>query len=125
MRIFKTKWFTRFARKEGISANTLLAASKEVESGNFDADLGGGVYKQRVARPGEGKSGGYRTILCYKAGERIFFLYGFPKSAKDNIAQDEEKTFKKLARHLNEMPEAAIEGMLKTGDLEEIQYEEG
>ena len=62
-RIFKTRWFERFARKEKIRNAVLLDAVARAEKGQLDADLGGGVIKQRVARPGQGKSGGYRTII--------------------------------------------------------------
>ena len=73
MRIFKNKWFTRFTRKEDILEESLHEAVRQIEAGNFDADLGAGVFKQRIARPGEGSSGGYRVILCFKAGGSDIF----------------------------------------------------
>lgn len=120
MRIFKNKWFVRFTRKEGISDASLHEAVRQVETGNFDADLGAGVFKQRIARPGEGQSGGYRVILCFKDGERTFFVYGFAKSAKDNIAPDEARDFKKLAKILFAMTDQQLESMLKNGDFTEL-----
>jgi len=86
MRVFKSKWFTRFTRKEDISDESLHEAVKQIEAGNYDADLGAGVFKQRIARSGEGQSGGYRVILCCKIEERAFFVYGFAKSSRVNIA---------------------------------------
>ncbi|TNE36994.1 MAG: type II toxin-antitoxin system RelE/ParE family toxin, partial [Alphaproteobacteria bacterium] len=80
MRIFKTKWFTRFARKEGIDEITLRLAILNAEQGLIDADLGGGVIKQRISRPGEGKSGGHRTIILFRSGDKAFFVFGFSKS---------------------------------------------
>lgn len=58
MRVFKNAWFGRFTRKEMISAEVLWEAVDRAEKGLVDADLGGGVIKQRMARPGESKSKG-------------------------------------------------------------------
>jgi hypothetical protein len=74
VRIFKTKWFARFARKEDISDKKLADAVKEAEKGLHDGDLGGNVIKKRVARAGKGKSGGYRTIIVYRARSRAVFV---------------------------------------------------
>ena len=79
MRIFKTKWFARFARHEQIMDAGLREAIERVERGLIDADLGGGLIKQRVARRGQGRSGGYRTIIAYRAKKRRCF---FPRLLK-------------------------------------------
>ncbi|MEW6186311.1 MAG: type II toxin-antitoxin system RelE/ParE family toxin, partial [Thermodesulfobacteriota bacterium] len=93
MRIFKNAWFVRFARVQKISDETLREAIKRAESGQVDADLGGGVLKQRIARPGQGKSKGYRTIILLHQGYRAFFVYGFAKSERDDIDKDEQEQF--------------------------------
>jgi hypothetical protein len=98
MRVFKSKWFERFARKNGIGDEALRVAVEEIEAGNINADLGGNVYKQRVARQGQGKRGGYRTIVLLKQGERAFFVYGFAKSERDNIGNNDLVEFKELAK---------------------------
>ncbi len=85
-RIFKNGWFERFARKERIADSALRDAVERAESGLVDADLGGGVIKQRVARPGKGKSGGYRTLILFRQGDRAIFAFGFAKSAQANIS---------------------------------------
>lgn len=72
-----TRWFARFARKEHLSEEALRDAIKRAERGQIDANLGGGVIKQRVARPGQGKSGGYRMIVLYRTRTRAIFAYGF------------------------------------------------
>ncbi len=90
MRIFKSRWFQRFARKEGIADAALREAAKRAEKGQIDADLGGEVIKQRIARPGRGKSKGYRTIILFRRGVKAFFVYGFAKSQRANIDNDEE-----------------------------------
>ena len=125
MRIFKNKWFVRFARKEAISDESLLEAVKRIAAGNYDADLGAGVFKQRIARLGEGQSGGYRVILCFKSGERAFFVYGFAKSGKANITRDETGEFRKLAKILFAMTDGQIEVMMQNGDLYELPYKRG
>ena len=84
MRIFKYKWFHRFANKEGITDNELKEIVKQLENGQFYANLRGGVYKMKLARPSEGKSGGYRVIVIFKSEFRTFFTYCFPKSKRDN-----------------------------------------
>ena len=97
MLIFKNKWFARFAEKEGIGNRKLIQAVQSAERGIVDADLGGGVIKQRVARDGAGKSGGFRTIVLHRRGDRAFLVYGFPKSDRDSITVGELREFKKLA----------------------------
>ena len=98
MRIFKNRSFTKFAAKEGISAAKLRGAVRDAEDGKIYADLGGGVIKQRIARPNEGKSGGYRTIILYLRGDKAFFVYGFAKNKEDNISKADEQEFKELAK---------------------------
>jgi hypothetical protein len=100
MRIFKSKWFAKFVRKNGISDAVLKLAVADMEAGNFDADLGGCVYKQRVARQGRGKRGGYRAIVLFRQGERAFFVYGFAKSKMENIADVDLAGLKKAAKEL-------------------------
>lgn len=80
MRIFKNAWFQRFARKERLTDEVLIDAVRQAEKGLIDADLGGGVIKQRVARKGRGKSGGYRTIILFRRGERAFLCTDLPKA---------------------------------------------
>jgi hypothetical protein len=65
VRIFKTKAFTRFVDKAGITDLALCGSIRDAERGLIAADLGGGVIKQRIARPGRGKSGGYRTLIVF------------------------------------------------------------
>lgn len=97
LRVFKNKPFARFARRSGISDIDLCKAVTNAELGLIDADLGGGVIKQRVARPGEGKSGGFRTIILFKSGSRAFFVHGFAKNEKDNIEDNELAALRRLA----------------------------
>ena len=122
MRIFKNKWFARFAGKEDISDTKLREAVKDAEAGNIDADYGGGVIKQRIARPNEGKSGGYRSVILYRRGDKAFFVYGFLKSERENINDAEEREFKKLAKVTFALAEEELAKLVKTGVYKEVQY---
>jgi len=93
---------------------------ERAENGLVDADLGGGVIKQRLARPGAGKSKGYRSIVLYKQGERAFFVYGFPKSDLDNIRDDEEEQFKKAAKLILALTDEQIRQLIENGQFEEV-----
>lgn len=121
MRIFKNKWFAKFADKEGISDEGLLKAIKDIEAGNTDADLGGGVIKQRVARFSEGKSGGYRTIILYRRGDLAFFVYGFAKNILDNIDRADLRDFKKLAKIMLALSDEQLKMLLESKELREIK----
>lgn len=120
MRIFLNAWFSRFATKEKISWDVLIDAVERAERGLIDADLGGGVIKQRLARPGAGKSKGFRSIVLYKQGDRAFFVYGFPKNDLGNIRKDEEALFKKSARSILSLSDEQIQALMNKGQLEEI-----
>jgi hypothetical protein len=123
-RVFKTRWFQRFARREKIRDAVLLDAVARAEKGQLDADLGGGVIKQRIARPGQGKSGGYRTIILFKQGQRAVFVYGFAKSERENIDADEAKQFKEAARHVLRLTEKQIAELVKERDFVEVNGHE-
>ncbi len=123
MRLFKTKWFARHARRERIADAGLVEAIARARKGLIDADLGGHVIKQRVARKGQGRSGGYRVIVAFRAGERAFFVYCFAKNERDNIDGDELETLRKIAADWLKADSAAIARELKEGNLVEIDHE--
>lgn len=87
MKVYRNRWFQRFARREKIKDAQLCEAVARAEKGLIDADLGGGLIKQRVARPGAGKSGGYRTLVFFRAGTRSVFAFGFAKSERDKLVE--------------------------------------
>lgn len=120
LRIFKTKSFLRFANKEGISDHSLCNVVKELENGCIDANLGNGLYKQRLARPNQGKSSGYRCIIIYQHNDCAYFMYGFPKSEKENLSPDELKAYKKAAGIFLNFSQDQIEKMLSDKVLIEI-----
>ena len=119
-RRFKSKSFARFARREGIPDSDLAEAVERLQRGLVGADLGGGLYKQRLARPGGGRSGGYRTILCFRREERVFFVHGFSKSSQGNITKIQERDLKVLASVLLQLPSETLRAMLDDGSLIEF-----
>ena len=124
MRVFKSAWFGRFARKEKISADVLWEVVDRAEKGLVDADLGGGVIKQRIARPGESKSKGYRSIVLYRKGDKAFFVYGFPKSDLGNIRDDELEQFKKAAKTILSLSDEQIRQLIENGQFEEVKKDD-
>jgi hypothetical protein len=124
VRLFKIRWFTRFARSERIDDKSLSEAIARAERGLIDADLGGGLIKQRVARQGGGRSGGYRTIIAYRMKDRAIFLYGFAKSERDNIGPDELEDLRLVARGWLEAPPERVEAALADGAIQEAPHEE-
>jgi hypothetical protein len=120
LRVFKNAWFERFARKEKISAEALWEAIERAEQGQIDADLGGDVIKQRITRPGGGKSKGYRSIVLYRKDDKAFFVFGFPKSEQDNIREDEEVQFKKMAKRVLALTDEQLQLLIAKGQFEEV-----
>ena len=121
MQVFTNTWFGRFAKKEKISTAALLEAAQRAENGQIDADLGGGVIKQRIARPGEGKSKGYRSIVLFRKGERYFFVFGFAKSEIDNIRSDEEEQFKKMSKWVLTLTDVHLSVLIANRQFEEVK----
>jgi hypothetical protein len=108
-----TKEFARFARREGIGDDALLEALDRAERGLVDADLGGNLIKQRVHRPGQGRRGGFRTVIVWRARELSFFVFGFAKKDKADLTPREYDAYRKIAalllRHTDESIKRAIE----------------
>jgi len=102
----------------------LKDAVARAERGIIDAELGGGVIKQRIARAGQGKSGGYRSIIIFQKGERAFFVYGFAKSDRENIEPDETAAFRKSAKAFFALSDKQIEALIKNQELTEVDYED-
>jgi hypothetical protein len=121
LRVFKNAWFGRFARKENILAQVLWGTVDRAEKGLVDADLVGGVIKQRISRPGGSKSKGYRSIVLYRKGDKAFFVYGFPKSDFGNIRDDEQEQFKKAAKSILALSDEQIRQLIENGQFEEVK----
>jgi hypothetical protein len=124
VQILKTKGLVRFARRERITDTSLREAIERAERGLIDADLGGGLIKQRLARPGQGRSGGFRVIVAYRAKGRAVFLYGFAKNERDNIDPDELQVFRTIGANWLAANAATITQAIEDGDLQEITHDD-
>jgi hypothetical protein len=120
MAIYQTRWFERWARKQKLSTRALAEAVREMRAGLYEADLGGGLLKKRIARPGQGKSGGFRTLVATNKGDRWFFVYGFPKNVRSNIDKDEEAALKKLSAQLLSLSAPDLRTAQRAGELMEV-----
>ncbi len=121
MRVFKIRWFYRWAAREGLSDQALLLAAEEMVQGLIDADLGGHVIKKRIAIPGYGKRGSLRTLVAFGVGNKLFFIYGFAKNARANISRKELAALKKLARELLGYQPAILAKAMQAGELIEVR----
>jgi len=124
VQILKTKGLVRFARRERVTDTSLREAIERAERGLIDADLGGGLIKQRVARPGQGRSGGFRVIVAYRVKGRAVFLYGFAKNERDNIDSDELQVFRAIGANWLAANAATITQAIEDGDLQEIAHDD-
>jgi hypothetical protein len=122
VRIFKTKALARFTKRERISDASLTEAIANAERGLVDADLGGGVIKQRVARVGQGKRGGYRMLIGFRSKHRAVFLFGFAKSEIDNIDDDQLATLREIAAAWFAADDMKISRAIADGLLIEVQH---
>ena len=120
MAIYKTRWFDRWSRKQGLTTSGLCAAVREMAKGLFDADLGAGLFKKRIAKDGQGKSGGFRTLIATNKGSRWIFVFGFQKNVRSNIDKDEEEALKRLTAHLLSLSADAIDRARRAGELMEV-----
>jgi len=121
-RLFKNGWFERFARKERLDDAALVEAIERAERGLVDADLGGGVIKQRVARAGQGRSGGYRTLILFRQGDRAIFAFGFAKSRQENISQADLAVLRQAADEALGWSEDDMDRLVAAGALVEIEH---
>jgi hypothetical protein len=124
VRIYKVKVFARFQRRERIDDEALAKAVRGAEAGLVDADLGGGLIKQRVARHGEGKRGGYRTVVVYRRGDLAVFLLGFAKNNRGNIDDDELEDLKGQAQVFLRLGVNEIKAAIAADELTEVAYDE-
>ena len=121
MRILQNKAFARFARKMDIDDAALCRAIRDAERGLMAADLGGGVIKQRIARRGQGKSGGFRVVIVFNTGPLAVFVHGFAKNELENIRNDELLALRRLASELLAYDDRALERAIASGTLMEIE----
>ncbi len=122
--VYKSKPFTRFAKKARITDADLWKAAQLANEGGIDADLGGGVIKQRIARAGEGKSGGSRSIILFRKNDRAVYVYGFEKKDLANIRPNELEAFRELAQVILGYTPAEIARRVEDGALFNVEKPE-
>ena len=120
MKVYKHQIFAKWVKKEQIDDLSLKEAINEIEQGLFDANLGGNLYKKRVRRAGHGKSGGYRTFIALKRGDKAIFVYGFSKNERENITGKELEILQNLGRNYFFLPMNKIHEAVKIGELIEV-----
>lgn len=124
MNLFKRRDFARWQTTEKLPDIALCKAAKEMEDGLIDADLGGCLYKKRIARQGSGKSVGYRTLISARIGNRYIFLHGFPKNDKANVTQSEKRALQYVGKLLLDLSPEALTKALQAGVLMEVCCEQ-
>ena len=124
MKIYKTRWFDNWAKKQDLSTQALCQAVHEMKNGLYEADLGGGLFKKRIARQGQGKSGGFRTLIATNKGSDWFFVFGFEKNARSNINKKEEQALKKLAEQYLTYTSQALEKAQNANELIRVDCHE-
>ena len=120
MRVYATREFSRFARREGIEDHALCEAAERACRGLVDADLRAGLIKQRVPRKGRGRRGGFRALAAFRQGHRCVLLYGFPKNERDNIADDELAHWRKVATAYLQMRPDKLEELIEAQEVREV-----
>ena len=122
-RILKTRTFNRWLRKTLLTDAALLKAIDEMEQGLVDADLGGNIYKKRVALPGRGKSGSTRTLIATNRQNRWFFMFGFEKNDKENITQAELAYLQEVAQIFLGYSSDELQLAIAKGEFLEVYYD--
>jgi hypothetical protein len=120
MRVFKTKGFQRWANSEGFTDRALCDAVTEIDQGLVEAALGSGLFKKRVPLPGRGKRGGARTVLAYREGTRVVFMFGFAKHERDNLGPKELESLRGHAVLLLGIADPELNRMVAGGELTEV-----
>lgn len=124
MKVYKTKGFAKFTRKKKINDSLLCEAVKRAERGLIDADLGNGLIKQRIPRPNEGRSGGYRAFIAYQVGDLTVFIYGFAKNEQDNINDAELEELHKIVGSTIRLDDDKIAQLVELEEWIEVKYDE-
>src|SRR5574344_618196 len=117
MNAFESRWFKRWSKKNGLKKADLLDALERTINGSGVVNLGGNIYKIRVAKNGQGRSGGFRTILIFKKGKRSLFIYGFEKNDQDNIDKGTLTDYKKYATTFLDYTDTDINRLVDNGTI--------
>lgn len=124
MQTFKTKAFARFADREGLEDAALCEAVRRARGGLIDADLGGGVIKQRIAHKGGGRSGGFRMIVLFRQGALTLFVHGLAKSDRENLRRKELSGLRSLANEYLALDAAGLAAAQSIGAIIEVECDD-
>lgn len=124
MNIYVSKPFTRLATRQGLTDDRICRSVNEMNEGLTGPNLGSGLFKKRIAMPGQGKRGGWRVLLGFQKGKNAFFLYLFAKSSRENITDHEIRALKQLTKYYLEMNPDEIRAALDCGELREVTCDE-
>lgn len=124
MQIYKTSWFDHWARKKDLTNPALCQAVQEMQKGLYEADLGEGLFKKRIAKQGQGKRGGFRTLIATNKSDQWFFVFGFEKNARSNISKREQASLKLLADQYLHYPPQIIENLERNKELIKVECHE-
>jgi hypothetical protein len=124
MKLHKTPQFNRWARKNDLEDDDLCNAVREIAEGLYEANLGGGLFKKRIARSGQGKSSGFRTMIASNRKDRWVFLYGFAKNERSSVSGKEQEALRKVAGDLLTATPKTIETMTLNNKLMEVDCDE-
>ena len=119
-RVFLTKTFSRWMRKSNVTEDSICSAVSEMSNGLIDADLGGNIFKKRVAVNNKGKRAGARTIVATQLLDRWFFLYGFEKNERSNISKEELKLFQELGSDFLGLNDSQLKSAMLAGNILEV-----
>lgn len=120
MAVYETRWFRRWARKAGVTRLALCDAVREMRAGLYGGSLGGGLFKKRIGRSGQGKSGGFRILVASNKKTRWVFMFGFSKNERGNMDEDELVALKTLAAHMLSLSEESLGKARRAGELMEV-----
>ncbi len=121
MNVYLTRVFQRDAKRDGVTDEGCREAVRRAESGLIDADLGGGLIKQRIATGNRGAARGSRAVVFYRRAEVAVFLHVFPKSRKANLTKSELTAYLKLARALEGLTDAKLKALGATEGWKELE----
>ena len=124
MQVYKTNQFTRFADKEKINDDSLYKAIRQAEKGNIDKKIRDDIIVQRVAREGQGKRRGYRTVILFKQGDKAFFLKGYERKKQDGINEKDVQYYKNLADDISQLNKIELQTAIKKGTIKKVVYNE-
>jgi hypothetical protein len=113
VRVFKTAWFSKAARKARIPDSELCSAIRQVMLGQAD-DLGGGVFKKRLGR------NLYRSIIVARGGRYWVYEYLFAKKDLANIEDSDLAKLRKIAKAYEALAEQQVYELIGEGSWMEI-----